>query len=177
MKFDDLILKRQSCRNFDADRKVSEEDMTEIIKAGLLSPSARNSQPWRLYLTTTEKSVNEVKSACQPMGRNPFLKNAQTFVVVAMKRFPPVVKPKELCNIDWRHFDCGLCVSQMILKAESLGISSCMIGSYFVKELADAVNLPPEEDLEVVVAFGYPAKDDTTREKNRLPFGDSVTKV
>ena len=45
MKFEEMLLKRESCRAY-ADKPVSREDLLKICDAGRLSPSGCNAQPW-----------------------------------------------------------------------------------------------------------------------------------
>ena len=51
MDFSRLITRRQSVRKY-ADRQVPEELLEHLVEAVRLSPSASNSQPWRLILVT-----------------------------------------------------------------------------------------------------------------------------
>ena len=42
----DSIQKRRSIRKYE-DRQIEKNDIEEIIKAGMLAPSAKNRQPWK----------------------------------------------------------------------------------------------------------------------------------
>ena len=46
--FFDLIARRESCRNYDPNKKVETEKLVKCIEAARLAPSACNSQPWSL---------------------------------------------------------------------------------------------------------------------------------
>lgn len=43
------IFARSSIRKFQ-DKKVEEEKILQILKAGMQAPSARNQQPWEFYV-------------------------------------------------------------------------------------------------------------------------------
>jgi len=53
----DLILNifnnRYTCKGYDADKKVSDEDFTVIMEAARLSPSSMGLEPWKFVLLIT----------------------------------------------------------------------------------------------------------------------------
>ena len=53
MNFKKLALCRESCRDYD-NRPVSHELLHDIMKTACLSPSACNSQPWKLIAAEGE---------------------------------------------------------------------------------------------------------------------------
>ena len=73
--FEKLVLARQSCRNFDG-QPVSEEAIKKIVDLARLSPSACNSQPWKVYAVIKGESGEKfdlVKKSLQDGGLNKFL--------------------------------------------------------------------------------------------------------
>ena len=48
MEFTKVVAERYSCKNFST-RKVEAEKLTEILEAGRLAPTAKNSQEQRIY--------------------------------------------------------------------------------------------------------------------------------
>lgn len=48
------LKKRFSCKNFDTSKKVSPEDLAEIIEVFRLSPSMLNIQPWKIFVIEDE---------------------------------------------------------------------------------------------------------------------------
>lgn len=47
--FFQLVNQRESCRNYDPDKRPTKEQLINCIKAAQLAPSACNSQPMELY--------------------------------------------------------------------------------------------------------------------------------
>ena len=74
MDFLDIAKKRQSTRKYDASRFVEEEKLENILEAGRLSPSARNTQPWRLYASIRKDVIDEINASFEALGRNLFFK-------------------------------------------------------------------------------------------------------
>lgn len=65
MEFKDVIMNRRSVRSYE-DRPVSDEDLKEILEAGLYAPSAVDLQPW--YFVAV-KSPDEMKKVYEVMGK------------------------------------------------------------------------------------------------------------
>lgn len=59
------LLTRRSVRQYDADRKVSREDIEEILKAASYAPSAHNKQPWE-FLVIEDPAVMAGFRSVQP---------------------------------------------------------------------------------------------------------------
>ena len=56
MDFLSLAQRRQSCRNFDPSREVESEKLETILAAALLAPSAKNRQPYEIFVAKGEKA-------------------------------------------------------------------------------------------------------------------------
>ena len=61
MNFDDVIYKRRSIRTYDANKKVSKEQILELIKAAQQAPSWKNSQTARYYAVFDAEKLAEVR--------------------------------------------------------------------------------------------------------------------
>ncbi len=178
MNYDDfknLALSRQSCRKF-LGKKVENEKMRAICDVARLSPSACNSQPWKIYCVCSEEKIAQVTEALQDNGRNSFLSNAGGYVVVSG------TKARLLKDVvhryDERHFvkyDVGEVLAYVTLCAESMGISSCIIGYINQEKLRAACQMSEDEECNVVIALGY--SDIEVREKSRRPFEDVIFEI
>ena len=58
----DCIYARRTIRKY-TDEKVSDEDMKEILMAGLQAPSACNFQAWKFIVVNTEEKRQEFLNA------------------------------------------------------------------------------------------------------------------
>ena len=61
MNFDDVIYKRRSIRTYDANKKVSKEQILELIQAAQQAPSWKNSQTARYYAVFDAEKLAEVR--------------------------------------------------------------------------------------------------------------------
>lgn len=169
--FMDLILKRQSCRNFDK-REVEKEKLLKLVEAFRLSPSACNAQPWKLILATGE-TAKIVRESVQKDGRNKFTDNCPAFAVLVEEQ--AVLKPAIAARFESQAFaqlDIGLATAHYCLMATDLGLSTCILGWMDEEKLKAALSIPEERRIRLVVATGYAAEDDKLREKVRKPLSE-----
>ena len=154
-KFTELVLNRQSCRDFN-EKQLDKETIDKIISLALNCPSACNSQPWKLYVVTDEEMKKEVASSLQVAFVNKFVSKAQAFIVLAETKAK--LKPGATLMFSSDHFvkyDVGEMIAYLTLGAESLGVSSCIIGLVDQKKLRAAIDFNEDEVANIVIALGY----------------------
>ena len=79
MEFTKVVAERYSCKNFST-RKVEAEKLTEILEAGRLAPTAKNSQEQRIYVLQSEESLAKLDKV------TPCRYGAPTCLVVAFDK-------------------------------------------------------------------------------------------
>ena len=72
-------------------------------------------------------------------------------------------------------YDVGELIAYITLTAESMGVSSCIIGWLDPKDIQKIVGHPEKERCEIVVALGY--SDIPVREKVRKPAEETITEI
>ena len=167
-----LIMERQSCRSFST-RKVEHDKLISILEAGRLSPSARNSQPWHLTLAESSPAVSSVGECTRAHGKNAFTVNCSSFVVVSEEDCE-----QAFGGMKHRYFaemDIGMCVMNMCLQAQALGVASCIIGGFDEEKLKAVVDIDEEKSIKLVLALGYANEEDPLREKKRRSFDETIT--
>lgn len=172
MNVKQAIERRQSCRSFDKSKLVEMDKLQQIVQAGVLSPSARNLQPWHLTVLQGDKA-KQVTDICQTGGANAFLSECNTVIVVSMLDAVEGKRPEGVTPQDFRPMDIGMCVMQMCLQATELGVDSCIIGWLNSQQISKVIN--SDNHVALVVALGYPTKDYEVRAKKRRDFNQSVT--
>ena len=172
--FFELSLRRQSCRNF-SKKPIEHDKLMRCVEAGHMAPSACNSQPWSFVVAETPEIVAEVAKCGQQMNMNPFLSNAQAFIVVLEEH--AVLSPKIRNIMDSQYFakwDLGGAIIQVCLEAETQGLGTCIIGIYDREGLCKHLGIPIEKQIAALIAVGYPAEDDKIRPKARKPLDEIV---
>jgi len=66
MELQDVLNERRSIRNYDADKKVTKEQLEIIINAAILAPSWKNLQTSRYYCILSDEMIKEFSDKCLP---------------------------------------------------------------------------------------------------------------
>ena len=172
--FEKLVLSRQSCRDFN-DKPLEKEKVDKIVELAMLSPSACNSQPWKMYVITEESKLGAVAASLQDKGHNLFTSGAKAFIVLAEKDATLKETISSRFSSDFFvKYDIGELTAYITLAAESLGVSSCIIGWVNQENLKSAIGLADGEVANIVVALGY--SDIPVRNKKRKALEEIVVK-
>ena len=134
-QFSDLIKNRRSMRKFTG-QELSQEEVVSLLKAALMSPSSKRSNPWQ-FIVVDDKHTLEQLSHCKEMGAS-FLKDAALAIVV-------MADP--LASDVWIE-DAAIASLMIQLQAEDLGLGSCWIQ---VRERYTATGMPSNEFVHGVL--------------------------
>ena len=174
-EFFNLINTRQACRDFN-DQPLDKETVMQIAKTAILTPSACNSQPWRMYVVTDPDKMKVVTKSLQGVVQNRFLDKAKAYICLADR--VATLKPEAMERFDRNHFvkyDVGELCAYITLTAESMGVKSCIIGWVNQNTIGDAIGLKNDERCNIVVALGY--SDAPIRKKTRKSESDVIVEV
>ncbi len=150
-----IMLHRRSVRNY-TEEFVKEEDLKQILQAGLLSPTGRNKKPWE-FIVVQKKEVLEKMVASRVAGAGMLAGAAAAIVVLGDEKKTDV----------WTE-DCSIAMSNMHLMAASLGVGSCWIQGRLRAAseevttedyLRDLLGFPENMRLEAILSLGMPDKD------------------
>jgi len=149
MDYYKLIDQRESVRNYDSDKNVSNEVLMRILNAGRLAPSASNRQPWTFVLVSSDEKLKEVK-ASYPRD---WFQNAPHVLVVVGDKTKAWVRPYDGYNS--LETDLSIAMDHMILAAENEGVGTCWIAAYDYATLAKAIGLKENETIFCITPLGY----------------------
>lgn len=171
----EAIRNRRSIRKY-KDKPITKEQINQILQAGMLAPSSKNRQPWKLVVATGE-AKNEAcrvmekgieREKCEPFipESSPYINGAEHTLRI-MQQAPALifivntlaasfneelsmdVRVSEICNAQ----SIGAAIENMTLEAMELGLGSLWIcDSFFAqKELSDWA----DGELYAILAVGY----------------------
>lgn len=161
-----LLKGRRSIRKYRKDKLTSNE-IDQLIKAVLLSPSSRNRRPWE-FILVDDKSLLDKLSRSKPSGSS-FLADAAIGIVV-------LADPHE--NDVWIE-DSSIASIILQLTAQSLNLGSCWIqirgrhhessisSEEYVKKL---LAIPEKYRVESIIAIGYPAENKPPHDEGQLIY-------
>ena len=162
MEVKDCIQTRQSCRSY-FQKTVEREKLEYILSGARLAPSARNRQPWKMYVVTGEEKSKPVRAALQKDGFNAFLDNVTTYIAIV-----------DQVNDENRfvRYDVGELTAYITLLAKDCGLETCIIGWIEKDQLKTALGYSENEDCNIVVALGY--SDAPLRQKTRKTESETI---
>lgn len=189
-----LIQSRKSVRRY-LDKHIPDEDLRKILEAGRLAPSWMNVQSWKFVLVKSQENkdlLSELSCGQQQV------KNADAVIVCVADTEAweeakithinkPALNPSLQCEngIFIRTLEQVIYpVSYMMLEAESLGISSCIIGAFgsevtkvlpeVYSKVKEKLNLNGKQIISTIITLGYEEEPKATV-KQRKGFEEVVS--
>lgn len=169
MEYTELIVNRESLRNFDPDRPVPEDVLRRILDAGRIAPSAHNNQPWKFILVSSPELLSKVKMCYQ----REWIRDAPLILIVAGLR-------NEAWNRDYDGYnsvetDAAIAMTHIILAAANEGVGTCWIMAYNPFALKETLNLDNNHQIFGITPLGYPKQGyQRTALKKRKPLEEIV---
>lgn len=147
-----LFQRRRSVRWY-RERSVSKEDLVRMVTAAAYAPSACNRQPFRFLIADSREAASVIAKCAG--GTGGFADNLQALVVIVgdLSSYPSE-RDRHLIYID-----ASLAAMQMMLSAETLGLSTCPINWPDVEsaenEIARLLPLLEYQRVIMLLAVGY----------------------
>ncbi len=160
--FASLIKQRRSTRKF-TDRLLSAEQVEMILKAALMAPASKRSNPWQ-FVVVEDKEMLRKLAECKAAGAA-FLEDCALAVVVVANVMESDV---------WIE-DASIASIYMQLEAEDLGIGSCWCqvrsrqradGTDSAEYVRSLLGIPYQMEVLSVIGFGY-------KNQARKPFDEA----
>lgn len=148
----DLILKNRSCRRFYESEKVNLKTLTELVDLARHSAATANLQPLKYILSCGKKKNGLIFPHLSWAG---YLKEWHG-PVKGERPSAYIVILGDLSIVKEFGCDQGIAAQSILLGAVEKGLGGCMIGSIRRKKLREALNLPDQYDILLVLAIGKP---------------------
>lgn len=148
----DLVLKNRSYRRFHEDVKISLEQLTQLVELARTSPSAKNLQPLKFFLSNEEELNAKIFKHLAWAGYiqdwdGPDEGERPSGYIIILNDTTITTNQK---------WDDGIMAQSMMLGAVEMGLGGCMIGSVTRKPLKEALNIPDHFEIILVLALGKP---------------------
>lgn len=145
------ILERRSIRKY-TNQKISDDIITNLLKAAMAAPSSVNEQPWEFIIIKERKILDKI-AEINPYGQ--MLKEADTAIVVCGD------EKREIYKGYWVQ-DCSAATENILIAAQYQGLGSVWLGIYpdkaMVNSLKSLLNIPDSVYPFSIVSLGYPAE-------------------
>ena len=167
----DLVKQTRSYRSFDESRRISREELVELVDTARLTASTRNMQPLKYRLVCTPEECAAVLSftgwaaglkgiKMPPEGHAPTAYIVICCDMTLVDNHVPFLR------------DTGIVAQTIMLSATEMGLGGCMIGSFSPKKAMTDLGLPSHLIPQLVLALGSP--DEVVELTDAAPDG-SVT--
>lgn len=154
MDVEEAIRKRRALRVL-SDQPIDDGVARSLIEAARLAPSCFNNQPWRFIIVRSETVLSAVRDALSG-GNRWAIRSPLIFVVAAQRDDDCKLSDRR----DYFLFDCGLAVSQLIIRAVELGLIAHPIAGYDPDAVKQALDIPDEYVVITLIICAHPGDDD-----------------
>lgn len=168
-----LAAMRSSVRRYLADRPVSDADITAILEAARLAPSAENAQPWRFVVVRDPaRRLRLVEESFSGIYRRSRRIDAPVFIALCGVHGAVDLAGRAAGHSSYTLTDCGIAGEHAVLAAADRGLGTCWIGMFDRRRARRVLEIPAGVNLIALIALGWPA--DPAREappaKGRKPL-------
>lgn len=174
------IFDRRAVRKY-LPEMIGDDLLEKVLDAGRMAPSAMNRQPWKFYIATHADTIASFSKAIAKVAAKEILKTAvrhpvDTFKTLIHFTTGPVHLPDEHSIFhgapvvifitapkanEWARLDVGMCAQNIMLAAQSLGLSSCPVGfAKYIEKTAvfHKLEVPSLEEVLLAVVLGHGAE-------------------
>ena len=154
----DLVKQTRSYRSFDESRRISREELVELVDTARLTASTRNMQPLKYRLVYTPEECAAVLSftgwaaglkgiKMPPEGHAPVAYIVICCDTTMVQDHVPFLR------------DTGIVAQTIMLSATEMGLGGCMIGSFSASHIAQTLSIP--EGVRPLLVLGLGKPDET----------------
>lgn len=146
------IMSRRSIRKY-LDQSISEEIITNLLKAAMAAPSAGNQQPWH-YIILDDREILQQIPEIHPHAK------------MVMEAPISILVCGDLTLEKYKGFwvqDCSAAVENILIAVEEQGLGAVWCGVYPMEERVVAfrklLNIPEHVIPMALIPIGYPAEE------------------
>ena len=162
----ELIFKNRSYRRFFQEYEVTKPDLMDLVELARLSPSARNAQPLKYFLSFRQEVNCKIFPQLSWAGYladwpGPIEGERPSAYIVVL--LDTGIADNCFC-------DEGIATQSILLGATEKGFGGCIIASVKREKLKKVLDLPEEYDILHVIALGKPKEVVQLEEMDRDDF-------
>ncbi|NLL30741.1 MAG: nitroreductase family protein [Clostridiales bacterium] len=151
----DLLKKNRSYRRFYNDKKITRDQLKELIELARLTPSAANLQPLKYILISEEEMNRKVYETLNWAG---YLKDWDG-PIEGERPAGYIIMLRDKSITQKQSVDEGISAQTICLGAVEQGLGCCIIASINRTKLTENLNIDHNFDIALVIALGYPKEN------------------
>lgn len=137
MELETVIRERYSVRSY-SDKKIEKEKLNKILEAGRIAPTAKNMQPFKVFVIESDKGIEKIDKATNCRY------NAPTVLLVCGE------KDKTFCEMD-----ASIVTTHMMLEATNIGIGSLWVLLFDKEIVTKEFEIPENLKPICLLMLGY----------------------
>ncbi len=151
----ELVEKNRSYRGYDESRKISQEELLELVDMTRFVASGVNLQPLKYFLATEKETVDTIQGLTKWGAALPHLnlpypgKRPTAFIVIC---HDTALRP----GADSALIELGAMAQTILLGAVERGLGGCMIQNFKPGEMKAALGLGENLEPKLVLGLGKP---------------------
>lgn len=150
--FRDLVKANRSYRRFVESEKIDRETLETLVDYARLTPSGANKQALKYYIANTPELNEKIFPALAWAGYLPSWPGPEAgerpsgYIIILQKEGYKMATPA----------DGGIAAQTILLGATELGLGGCIIASIQKEKLREALDIPANHEIVLVLALGKP---------------------
>jgi len=160
MEFFDVVKNRCSVRAYKNDR-VEKEKIDKILEAAKAAPTAKNLQPFKISVISTEGR----REALKKIYPREWFSDAPYVICIS------IITDAAWIRNDGRAYadvDAAIVMNHIILAATDLGLSTCFIGAFNLEAAKEFLNSKDNMEPLLFTPLGYPAAEPANTKRKCL---------
>ena len=176
MRTIDAIHSRRSVKHFDANHRMPEEEVGELLSLAILSPTAFNIQNWRFVVVSDQELRKQIRAVAWGQAQvtdsslfivlcadlNSWDKQPDRYWAEAPNEVQEFLLPaidayyrgKYQVQRDEAMRSCGIAAQTLMLSAKAMGYDSCPMDGFDFEKVAELIQLPDDHVVAMFVAIG-----------------------
>jgi len=172
----EAIETRRAVKHFDAEYKMSDEEVQQILSMAVLSPTAFNIQNWRFVQVMDPGLRQQIRAVAWDQAQvtdaslllvlcadlkawekepvrywRDAAKEVQEFMVPAIDQY---YRGHDAVQRDEAMRSCGIAAQTLMLAAKALGCDACPMDGFDYEAVGELINLPDDHVIAMFVAIG-----------------------
>ncbi|MCL2046101.1 MAG: nitroreductase family protein [Oscillospiraceae bacterium] len=161
--FMELAKERYSMRSF-SEQVVEKEKLDQILEAGRIAPTARNGQPQRIKIITSQEDIAKMDECTRSrFGSTTILLVCYDKTVSWQRQYDDALSGQ---------VDASIITTHMMLMATELGLGTCWVMHFDPAKTIELFELPENIVPVAYLPMGYPSETaaPTDRHNDRFPI-------
>lgn len=169
------ILSRRSIRKYKSS-PIEDDKVRAMLESARLAPSGNNTQPWNFIIVHSDIVKKRIVEVCHKQN---WMLGAPIFIVcvadiktrikednLVIKEDSPELEIKLIIR------DTAIAIENLVLQAESMGLSTCWVGDFEQSHIRSILSIPLDKYVVAVITVGYP--DEKPQARPRKPLKETV---